>query len=57
MNSSPKMPERTSDPLLAGGGGLPAAECASDDPYADLLALMEAVEVLCPRWPARPARR
>jgi hypothetical protein len=38
---------------LAGSGGVQIRPVSHRDPYEALDDLMAAVEVLCPRWPAR----
>ena len=43
--------ERT--PLLAADAGVNYVRASSGDPIADWIALTEAVEALCPRWPHR----
>ena len=49
MNCSGK----STEPLLAGEGGVPAPARHEDDPYRTLDELMAVVEVLCPVWPRR----
>lgn len=39
--------------LLAADAGVTYLRAGSGDPLAEWIALMEAVEALCPRWPQR----
>ena len=43
--------------LLVADGGLQNILPRSSDPIGDWIDLMEAVEALCPEWPAREAPR
>lgn len=57
MNYSPKSPTKRSEGVrepLAGGEIAPHALRARTD-LSDWVELMEAVEALCPLWPARAA--
>jgi hypothetical protein len=45
-------PETGVPVLLVADGGVQNALPASADPIADWIDLMEAVEALCPTWPA-----
>lgn len=59
MNYSPKLPTTKPDdvrePLV--GGAVPYAVQAGMGDLSDWVALMEAVEALCPVWPKREQRR
>lgn len=58
MNSSPKPPNPAPDAqpgaVLVREAGLPYRPRSAADPFERWMALMEVVEALCPRWPARP---
>lgn len=60
MNSSRKSNATRRDsgtgPVLVSEGGVAYHPSRSNDPVAAWMDLMEAVEALCPRWPARPQR-
>lgn len=60
MNSSRKSTATQADtgtaPVLVSEGGAAYHPQRSNDPMAAWMDLMEAVEALCPRWPARPQR-
>lgn len=60
MNFSPKPPSPAPDeqpePVLVREAGAPYRPRSAADPFERWMALMEAVEALCPRWPARPPR-
>ena len=58
MSSSRKSTDRNdaTDPLLVAEGGAAYQPLRSNDPLADWMELMEAVEALCPRWPVRALR-
>lgn len=60
MNSSPKppnpAPDAQSEPVLVREAGVPYRPRPAADPFERWMALMEVVEALCPRWPARPPR-
>lgn len=45
---------RVQDAPFAATGGAPYAPPQARDPIAAWMELMEVVESLCPRWPARP---
>ncbi len=57
MNSSQKPMarpvEHESHVLLVREGGVAYESSDTRDPFESLLALMEVVEALCPRWPPR----
>lgn len=58
MNSSrkPAVPpaDRRREPLMVREGGLPYVPSGERDPFEAWVELMEVVEGLCARWPARP---
>ena len=54
LQCSSRPAERESEVLLVRKGGLPYAPSGARDPFESLAELMEVVETLCPRWPARP---
>lgn len=60
MNSSPKSTLANADngagPVLVSEAGAVWHPLRTDDPVAAWMDLMEAVEALCPSWPARPQR-
>ncbi len=60
MKSSPKStatnPDNGARPVLVSEGGAARHPLRTDDPVAAWMDLMEAVEALCPVWPARPQR-
>jgi hypothetical protein len=60
MNSSRKPIHPAADPLpepvLVRDAGAPYRPGAAADPFERWMALMEVVEALCPRWPARASR-
>lgn len=55
MSSSPKLPtnppDRVAEPLV--GGYVVSVSPPAKDDLSDWVELMEAVEALCPVWPAR----
>ena len=55
MNSSRKSTDHddATAPVLVAEGGVAYRPLRSNDPLADWMELMEAVEALCPRWPVR----
>lgn len=55
MGSLPKShrPDPSVDPVLVREGGVEYRPMPSKDPFVVWLELMEVVEALCPRWPAR----
>ena len=59
MNTSPKSPlkktKRDLQPLV--GGDVMATSLSAGSDLADWVDLMEVVEALCPKWPARPAEK
>ncbi len=60
MSSSPKStatnPDNGAGPVLVSEGGAAWHPLRTDDSVAAWMDLMEAVEALCPSWPARPQR-
>lgn len=44
-------------PVLVREGGVPYRPTPATDPLADWMDLMEAIEVLCPRWPVHDQLR
>lgn len=60
MNSSRKpgrpAPDLLPEPVLVREAGAPYRPGAAADPFERWMALMEVVEALCPRWPAREPR-
>lgn len=60
MNSSRKpirpAPEPLPEPVLVREAGAPYRPGAAADPIERWMALMEVVEILCPRWPDRAPR-
>lgn len=60
MNSSRKpscpAPDPLPEPVLAREAGVPYRPGPANDPFERWLELMEVVEALCPRWPAREPR-
>ncbi len=55
-SSSTLTADSTRDALLVREAGLPYQPVTARDPFEAWIALMEAVEALCPRWPAREHR-
>jgi hypothetical protein len=53
MKSSRTSTEREPEALLVREAGVPYRPSPARDPFAAWIALMEAVEALCPRWPSR----
>jgi hypothetical protein len=54
QKSASQPAEREPDALIVRDGGLPYAPSGVRDPFEAWAELMEVVEALCPRWPARP---
>ncbi len=60
MSSSPKSTAPTTDDrhtLLVADAGVPYRIVPTGDPIQAWIDLMEAVEVLCPKWPPQPPSR
>lgn len=55
-SSKTTMADSTPHTLLVREAGEPYRPAPSRDPFEAWIALMEAVEALCPRWPAREHR-
>ncbi len=55
QKSTPHVPDPPT--VLVREGGVPYRPTPATDPLADWMDLMEAIEVLCPRWPARDQPR
>ena len=59
MNGLLTSPKKTADtdrqPLV--GGDVVATSLSARSDLADWVDLMEVVEALCPKWPARPAEK
>ena len=57
MKSSPiSTADDTRGGFFVGDGGMPYHPSPARDPLDAWISLMEAVEALCPRWPAREHR-
>ncbi len=60
MSSSPKSTAPTTEngrTFLVADAGVPYRIVPTGDPIQAWMDLMEAVEVLCPKWPPQPATR
>lgn len=51
-NRTTRHSDRSGEPLLVAEAGMPYTALPDGDPVAGWLDLMEAVEALCPEWPA-----